>query len=72
MAVTVQLGDNFERGPARELFKFTVISGGPRAFSFHYDVAADGRFLAITRPKDEVVERAAITVVLNWQAGLKK
>jgi hypothetical protein len=50
--------------------QWAITSSG--RFSPHYDVAADGRFLAITRPKDEVVERAAIAVVLNWQAGLKK
>jgi Tol biopolymer transport system component len=73
MAVDVTLGSEFERGPARELFKTRITSGGPRAYSFHYDVAPDGKFLIITRPQEkEGAVSSPITVVLNWQADLKK
>jgi hypothetical protein len=49
-----------------------VRGGGPQAFAAHYDVTPDGRFLFISQPQSETLESSPITVVLNWQAGLKK
>ncbi len=73
MAVNVTLEPEFVRGTATELFKTRIPSGGSAGFLFHYDVAPDGKFLVITRPQEkEGAVSPPITVVLNWQAGLKK
>jgi Tol biopolymer transport system component len=73
MAVEVTLEPEFERGPAKELFKAAIRGGGPRAFSFHYDVAPDGKkFLVIARAQQQAAAPSPITVVLNWQAALAK
>jgi Tol biopolymer transport system component len=73
MSVDVALAPTFTHESAKELFKAPIASGGPRAFAFHYDVAADGkRFLLITTPQAEASAPSPITVVLNWQAALKK
>jgi eukaryotic-like serine/threonine-protein kinase len=72
MTTDVTLAPDFKNQPPRELFKVPITSGGPRAFAFHYDVTPDGkRFLVITTPQAEPAS-SPITVVLNWQAGLKK
>jgi len=50
-----------------------ILGGGPQAWAFHYDVSPDGtRFLVISRPKEDKVVSGNITVILNWQSGLKK
>ena len=73
MSVDITLEPQFAVGQARELFKTRIVRGGSRAYSYHYDVAPDGkRFLIITRPEEGSVESPPITVVLNWQAALKK
>jgi len=73
MAVETTLAPTFSRGVPRELFKAAIASGGPRAFAFHYDVAPDGkRFLLITTPQADAPAPPPITVVLNWQAALKR
>ena len=73
MAVDVKLEPEFARGTATELFKTRIPSGGSAGFLFHYDVAPDGKFLIITRRQEkEGAVSPPITVVLNWQAGLKK
>jgi hypothetical protein len=53
---------------------FQPCVGVKRAFSspeaeVTYDVASDGRFLAICSPSDALP--SAITVVVNWQSKLK-
>ena len=73
MAVDVKFAPEFERGPAKELFKVPSRSGGPAAFAFHYDVAADGnRFLVITQPRSDDTDEAPITLTLNWQVAVKR
>jgi len=73
MAVDTTLEPTFSHSVPRELFKAPIASGGPRAFAFHYDVAPDGRrFLLITTPQTDVTAPPPITVVLNWQAALKR
>jgi Tol biopolymer transport system component len=73
MAVDVTLTPTLNVGPPRELFKSPIASGGPRAFAFHYDVTPDGkRFLLIARPDQTAPAASPITVVLNWQATLRK
>jgi hypothetical protein len=73
MATEVKLAPTFEHGQPRELFKVPIVTGGPRAFAFHYDVAPDGkRFLVLASPSVESLVSNSITVVLNWQAALKK
>jgi len=39
-------------------------------FSQHYDVSSDGRFLMNTVVEDTAP--APITIVLNWDSGLKR
>jgi Tol biopolymer transport system component len=73
MAVDTTLEPTFSHSVPRELFKAPIASGGPRAFAFHYDVAPDGkRFLLITTPQAAKTAPPPITVVLNWQAALKR
>ncbi len=70
MAAPVKSGATFEAGSPQALFDIQPIYG-PLAGRFAYQPAADGqRFLVLAN----VAGTAAppITVVLNWQAGLKK
>jgi len=68
MAVPVRIGFSFEAGAPQALSEITVASslGG----SFLYNPAANGRrFLVSERAAGE---KPRISVVLNWQAGLKR
>jgi eukaryotic-like serine/threonine-protein kinase len=67
MAVAVNgKGSTFEVGAVRALFQTRLT-----ALRYGYDVSADGqRFLINTLPEQAVAR--PITVVLNWQAELKK
>jgi hypothetical protein len=63
-AVDVSTGATFQAGDPKTLFDVRVLGAS-------YDVSADGRrFLALTNPTE--IAGDSITVVLNWQAGLKK
>jgi eukaryotic-like serine/threonine-protein kinase len=63
MAVDVTTGATFQSGEPKVLLDARVPAG--------YDVTADGkRFLIATSSGDGAAD--PITVVLNWQAGLKK
>jgi hypothetical protein len=64
MAVPVKLGPPFEPGVAVPLFETNVVGFKP------YDVSADGRFLLYT-PSEVEAPSSPVTIVLNWQAGLK-
>ena len=68
MAARVKTSPSFEPAAAVELFDTHA-----RGF-FPYAVAADGRFLINTLPDagEEAPGSSPVTVVLNWQAGLKK
>jgi hypothetical protein len=64
MAVEVKNGSSsFQAGIPKPLFEV--------AKSQQFDVGKDGRFL-IQVPSEKAAESVPITVVLNWQAGLKK
>jgi hypothetical protein len=67
MAVSVKTnGAVFEPGVPIALFE-TNISG-----FFPYAVAPDGRFLINTVTGSSTPNSSAITVLLNWEARLKK
>ena len=66
MAVPVKLGPPFEPGVAVPLFETRGVG------FFPYDVHADGRFLVVTPVNTETPVSTPVTIVLNWQAGLKQ
>jgi hypothetical protein len=68
MAVAVKGGDQFEAGLPKLLFDTQVSAASTD--SGYFDVSKDGRFL-IPASVDQPVN-AAMTVVVNWTAGLKK
>ena len=65
MAVPVKSAATFEPGVAIPLFEAHVVG------FVAYDVSPDGRFL-INTPVESDAPSTPITVVLSWQAGLKK
>ncbi len=69
MAVPVKSGAAFATGVPRPLFRFATAGGG---FATHnYAVSNDGqRFLVVGASTSD--KSVPMTVVLNWQAGLKK
>jgi Tol biopolymer transport system component len=71
MAVPVKSGATFEAGAPKPLFRTSSPAAGPSELRVSYAVSNDGQgFLAASRVGDENAPR--ITVVLNWQTGLKK
>jgi eukaryotic-like serine/threonine-protein kinase len=66
MAVPVTPGPPFQPGVAVPLFE-TRATG-----FFPYDVSPDGRFLLSTPAAGETSTSSPLTIVLNWQAGLKR
>ena len=66
MAVPVKTGESFEPGVAVPLFD-TNVTG-----FFPYDVSADGRFLLNTVTDVAPAASSPVTIVLNWQAGLRR
>jgi hypothetical protein len=72
MAVTVTGETAPVQGTPSVLFKMRVLGGARtlQGFRSQYDVAPDGHFL-VNVPVDEAAG-SSMTVVLNWQAGLKK
>lgn len=67
MSVVVDTKSGFNFKPATALFESRYLrTNQPPS----YDVAADGRFLMIKSAEAQV--NPPITVVLNWEAGLKK
>jgi eukaryotic-like serine/threonine-protein kinase len=66
MAVPVKIGPTFEPGVAVPLFETRV------AGFFAYDVSADGRFLLNTVSDIAAPASSPVTIVLNWQAMLKR
>jgi hypothetical protein len=62
-------GAGIEADPPRELF--TVSTAG--IVDSPYDMTNDGqRFLVLQRLPFGGLDRNSLTVLLNWQAGLKK
>lgn len=62
----MKIGPAFEPGVAVPLFDTHVTGVIP------YDVSADGRFLINTISEVASPTASPVTVVLNWQAGLKR
>jgi hypothetical protein len=62
-----------QRGSPKALFTVPIF-GGPTLITTRYDVTADGQKFLINSVPTETASAASspITVVLNWQAGLKK
>ena len=56
-------GSKFDAGVPKALFEVRVAG--------HFDVGKDGRFL-IRVPQEQAATNVPITVVVNWQAALKK
>ena len=65
MAAVHKNGGNLEFGTPKALFDSELVSG----LNTSFDVTKDGRFLI---PAQEQGSGLALTLVLNWQAGLKK
>jgi hypothetical protein len=71
MAVEVKPGATFQPAEPHFLFEAPVIGAGAFNRNPNYAVTADGqKFLAVLAATDSRSD--AITVLLNWQAGLKK
>ena len=66
MAAEVKSGAKFEASVPKPLFNVRL----PRDTDAWFDVTKDGRFLIPVQVEQTV--NAPITVVVNWQAGLKK
>jgi Tol biopolymer transport system component len=73
MAVDVKLSPEFQSGVPRALFT-TRIRGGAGAgrTGFRYAVSPDGQRFLINTDADAEQDSAPLTVVLNWEAALKK
>ncbi len=65
---------SFQSGIPKALFAAPVWGGGTATNTTRYDVTADGKKFLINSVPAETTPGASspITVVLNWQAGLKK
>jgi serine/threonine protein kinase/Tol biopolymer transport system component len=70
MAVDVSIGPSFKAGAPHLLFQATAPIPGDAPFS-NWNLTADGQRFLIRTPEEQR-RPASITVVLNWQAGLKK
>jgi eukaryotic-like serine/threonine-protein kinase len=74
MAAPISIGATFTHGDAKPLFKTAVIPHGSQSIGLdtYYDVSPEGqRFLCVI-PSASDESFAPITVVLNWQAAIKK
>jgi Tol biopolymer transport system component len=72
MAVEIKTSPRFEHGAPRPLFQTRVLLPAPvLRNAYHYAVSADGkRFLVDDRQQETAA--APMTVVLNWNAGLRQ
>jgi dipeptidyl aminopeptidase/acylaminoacyl peptidase len=71
MSVEVNTSPVFQPGTPKMLFDAPFQQAGNWARNNSYDISADGKkFLAVTPVGQDLA--APITVVLNWQAALKK
>jgi Tol biopolymer transport system component/DNA-binding winged helix-turn-helix (wHTH) protein len=68
MAMAVSGSSTFQASPPQPLFLATIPSGNPGP---SYDVSADGKRFLMSVPARDAAE-TPITVVTNWQAGLKR
>jgi len=70
MAVPVKFGPSFEAGVGSALFPVPALANGSR---HSYAVSGDKqRFLVSAPAGGETAAASPLTMVLNWQAGLKK
>ena len=68
MSVDVTLSPSFKPGVPKVLFQAPIYGGGGTTNQHRWDLTPDGqRFLINTAGGD-----VPFTLVLNWQAGLKK
>jgi eukaryotic-like serine/threonine-protein kinase len=73
MAVEVTTAPKFEAGIPKVLFQTQMRPGGGSTNVFRYDVTPDGqRFLIDSESGSGDSDSIPVTVVLNWQASLKK
>jgi serine/threonine protein kinase len=74
MAVEVSLTPTFTPSVPKVLFPASISGGGAVSNVTRYDVTGDGRkfLIASVQGSESGPPSAPITVVLNWQAGLKK
>jgi eukaryotic-like serine/threonine-protein kinase len=74
MAVELKTWPRFESGIPKALFTTRIYAGATTGVHVtRYAVAADGkRFLINTIGEDDRVNSSPITIVLNWQAGVKR
>ena len=68
--VDVKTGSEFQPGTPKPLAEGQMVGAGSYSRNPSWTIARDGRFLAMLTQTGNVSD--AITVVLNWQAGLKK
>ena len=71
MAVDVIAGPVLKLGEPHKLFSAPIFGGGTANEVHRWDVAADGQKFLITTVSAQSIS-APFTVVLNWQAGLRK
>jgi Tol biopolymer transport system component len=74
MAAEVSLTPTFSARVPKALFTVPILGGGAPVNTTRYDVTADGQKFLITSLTTESTGAPSppFTVVLNWQAGLKK
>jgi predicted Ser/Thr protein kinase len=72
MAVPVKTTPSFEAGSPQELFPEAPLIGTNTSGQFYYTPSKDGQRFLMDVPGEGVATQPPITVVLNWQAGLKK
>ena len=74
MAVPVRGGDTLEFGAPQELFKINMVEGTANRSGLlqQYDISPDGQRFLMNIPAEDTSNSPTITVVLNWQAGLKQ
>ena len=70
MAVPVKTSPSFQAGAPQELFPTALSSGGQ--YRFFYTPSKDGQRFLMDVPAEGSTAQPPITVVLNWQAELKK
>ena len=70
MAVDVKTAPTFQAGIPHVLFDAGIVTGSGYQFAFRYDVAPDGQRFLVNNAQAGGGE--LITVVTNWEAGLKR
>ena len=70
LSVDVGSGAGFEAGSPRILFSTSIFGGGSSINNWYWDIAPDGQRMLFNAGSSES-GTSLVTVVLNWQAGLK-